>query len=46
MLDRRDVPITELTIAELHFIAAGGLLEHKEDDTKLLLPPPEPNSTR
>jgi len=46
MLDRRDVPITELTIAELHFIAAGGLLEHKEDDTTVLLPPPGPKSTR
>src|SRR6476469_8520153 len=42
MLDRRDVPITELTIAELHFIAAGGL----EDDTTVLLPPPGPKSTR
>jgi len=42
MLDRRDVPITELTIAELDFIAAGGL----EDDTTVLLSPPGPKSTR
>lgn len=46
MLDRRDVPITELTMAELYVIAGGELLEHKEDDTKVLLPPPGPKSTR
>jgi hypothetical protein len=41
-IDLRDVPITKLTNAELHFIAAGGL----EDDNKTLLLPPGPKSTR
>jgi hypothetical protein len=44
LLDRRDVPVTELTDAELHFIAAGGLLERREDDSEVLLLPPGPKS--
>jgi hypothetical protein len=44
MLDRRDVPVTELTDAELFAIAAGGLPE-KEGDPKMLLLPPGPKST-
>ena len=37
------ISAAELTDAELHFIAAGGL-ERKEDDTKLLLLPSGPKS--
>jgi hypothetical protein len=46
MLDRRDLPVRELTDAELFAIAAGGLPEPKEDDTEVLLLPPGPKSTR
>jgi len=46
VIDRRDLPITELTDAELLIIAAGGLPERKEDEgTKVLLLPPGPKST-
>ena len=45
MLDRREVPVTEMTDAELFAIAAGGLPERKEDCNVLLLPP-GPKSTR
>jgi hypothetical protein len=45
MLDRRDIPVTEMTDAELFAIAAGGLPEDKENDTKVLLLPPGPKST-
>jgi hypothetical protein len=40
MLDRRELPVTELTTAELRFIAAGGF-ERLEADTAVLLPPPD-----
>jgi hypothetical protein len=43
VIDRRDLPITELTDAELLVIAAGGLPERKENDTKVLLLPPKSN---
>ena len=46
VIDRRDIPVTEMTDAELFAIAAGGLPERKEDDTKVLLLPPGPKSTR
>jgi hypothetical protein len=46
VIDRRDLPVTELTDAELIVIAAGGLPERKEDDTKVLLLPPGPKSAR
>ena len=46
VIDRRDLPITELTDAELLVIAAGGLPERKENDTKVLLLPPGPKSNR
>jgi hypothetical protein len=39
-----DLPVTELTDAELLAIAAGGLPGRKEDETKLLLLPPGPKS--
>jgi hypothetical protein len=45
MLDRREVPVTEMTDAELFAIAAGGLPERKEHCNVLLLPP-GPKSTR
>ena len=44
MLDRRDVPLNQLTDEELEAIAAGGLPEH--EDAKVLLLPPGPKSTR
>ena len=37
VIDRRDVPIRELSDAELHLIASGGLLE-PENPRVLLLP--------
>jgi hypothetical protein len=40
MLDRRDVPLNQLTDEELLAIAAGGLPEH--EDAKVLLLPPGP----
>ena len=46
VIDRRDLPVTELTDAELFAIAAGGLPERKEEHTKVLLLPPGPKSTR
>ena len=42
MLDRRDVPINQLTDEELLAIAGGGLSEH--EDAKVLLLPPGPKS--
>ena len=42
MLDRRDVPLNQLTDEELLAIAAGGLPEH--EDAKVLLLPPGPKS--
>lgn len=46
VIDRRELPVTELTDAELYAIAAGELHERKEDDPTLLLPPPpRPKST-
>ena len=44
MLDRRDVPLNQLTDEELLAIAAGALPER--DETKVLLLPPGPKSTR
>ena len=44
MIDRRDVPVTGLTDAELFAVAAGGLPEPREDSKMLLLPPAQ--STR
>jgi hypothetical protein len=44
MLDRRDVPVTELSDAELLAIAAGGLSEREEEHTKVLFLPPVPES--
>jgi len=44
MLDRRDVPLNQLTDEELVAIAAGALPER--DETKVLLLPPGPKSTR
>ena len=35
MIDRRDVPVTELTDAELFVVAAGGLPEPREDSKKV-----------
>ena len=46
MLDRRDIPVTEMTDAELFPVAAGGLPERNADDTKVLLLPPGPKSIR
>jgi hypothetical protein len=46
VIDRRDLPVTKLTDAELIEIVAGGLPERKEDDTEVLLLPPEPKSAR
>jgi hypothetical protein len=43
VIDRRDLPVTELTDAELLVIAAGGLPAHEE--TKVLLLPPGRKST-
>ena len=42
VIDRRDVPVSEMTDSELLAIAAGGLPEH--DETKLLLLPAGPKS--
>ena len=42
MLDRRDVPLAELSDEELLAIAAGALPER--DETKVLLLPPGPKS--
>jgi hypothetical protein len=42
MLDRRDVPLNQLTDEELEAIAAGGLPEREE--MKVLLLPPGPKS--
>ena len=44
MLDRRDVPLNQLTDEELLAIAAGALPER--EDAKVLLLPPGPKSTR
>jgi hypothetical protein len=43
MLDRRDVPLNQLTDEELLAIAAGGLPEREEMNV-LLLPPAAPKS--
>ena len=43
--DVRDVPVRELTMAQLHAIAAGALPDREEDDTEILLLPPGPKST-
>ena len=43
VIDRRDLPITELTDGELLAIAAGALPEREE--MKVLLLPPGPKST-
>jgi hypothetical protein len=45
-IDFRDVPLERLIDARLHAIAAGGLLEREEDDTKVLLLAPDPKSSR
>jgi hypothetical protein len=42
VIDRRDVPLNQLTDEELEAIAAGGLPEH--EDAKVLLLPPAPKS--
>jgi hypothetical protein len=42
VIDRRDVPVRELSDEELLVIAAGALPEH--DETKVLLLPPGPRS--
>jgi hypothetical protein len=42
VIDRRDIPIAELSDEELLAIAAGALAEREE--TKLLLLPPPPKS--
>src|SRR6516162_121945 len=39
MIDRRDVPVTGLTDAELFAVAAGGLPEPREDSKMLLRSP-------
>ena len=44
VIDRRELPIEQLTDAELLAIAAGGFPEHKEDGAELLLLPPGPKS--
>jgi hypothetical protein len=44
VIDRRDVPITQLTDEELLAMAGGALPER--DETKVLLLPPGPKSTR
>jgi hypothetical protein len=44
VIDRRDVPLNQLTDEELLAIASGGLPEH--EDAKVLLLPPGPKSTR
>jgi hypothetical protein len=40
-IDRRDVPITELTDAELNALLAAGL---PDETTSVLLPPPAPKA--
>jgi hypothetical protein len=45
VIDRQDIPITEATDAELLAIIASGLVERKEDETKVLLLPPEAKPT-
>jgi hypothetical protein len=44
VIDRRDLPVAELSDEELRAIAAGALPER--DETKILLLPPGPKSTR
>ena len=44
-IDRRDLPIQQLTDSELFAIAARGL-RTKDDDDNVLLLPPGPTSTR
>ena len=44
VINRRDLPVRELSDEELLAIAAGGLPEH--EDAKVLLLPPGPKSTR
>jgi hypothetical protein len=46
MLDRRDIPVRDMTDAELFAVAAGGLPERNADDTKVLFLPPGPKSIR
>ena len=46
MLDRRDVPITELTRAELLAIASGARVVDGDDDVSLLSPAQQPESQR
>ena len=43
VIDRRDVPIEQLSDAELHLIASGGL-PHAEKPKVLLIPPANPRS--
>jgi hypothetical protein len=44
MLDRRDLPVEELTDEELR-AALARFVREEEDDLTLLLPPPRPKST-
>jgi hypothetical protein len=44
MIDRGDVPVTQLTDEELLAIASGALPAREEDEVKLLLLPPGPKS--
>ena len=44
VIDRRDVPLSQLTDEQLLAIASAGLPEH--EDAKVLLLPPGPKSTR
>jgi hypothetical protein len=44
VIDRRELPLEQLTDAELLAIASGALTEHREDSDLLLLPP-GPKST-
>ena len=41
VVDRRDVPIEELSDAELHLIATGGLPRSEQPEVLLIPPPPK-----
>jgi hypothetical protein len=46
VIDRRGLPLEQLTDSELLGIAAGGLPGRKENEAKILLLPPGPSSER
>src|SRR4051812_15097311 len=41
VVDRRDAPVEELTDAELHLVASGGLSVPKQPKLLLIAPPPK-----